>query len=265
MEKLEKLIQIRRKIAFLVFSTEVGAIEFLNKIQINEPDFRQVLKIIKKLREDEKYKETLKEIDKLLNEYKQIKEQIIEENKSLINKAVEKYAKSEYLRDDIYSSALKGFSEAIDRFDYNKGSFIQYAKKYIKGNILEDIKKLNDNKLISLETPINIEDKENEEITLGDIIEDKSSNTCEKAMKELLKEEIDQILKSNILDERKRYVISSYFGIYNDKKTLKEIGKELGGISKQRVGKIKKRALNKLIKNPKIRNKLAKFRNSLFT
>jgi RNA polymerase primary sigma factor len=51
----------------------------------------------------------------------------------------------------------------------------------------------------------------------------------------------------DILDDRERFIIESYFGLKGDAKTLEDIGEEIGcGLTKERVRQIKDKALRKL-------------------
>ncbi len=94
---------------------------------------------------------------------------------------------------------------------------------------------------VSLETPIG----EEEDSKLGDFIEDSTVQApSEEAVHQLLKEQIEDVLKS--LTEREQRVIRLRFGLSDGQsRTLGEVGKELS-VTRERVRQIEAKALGKL-------------------
>ena len=94
---------------------------------------------------------------------------------------------------------------------------------------------------VSLETPIG----EEEDSKLGDFIEDSTVQApSEEAVHQLLKEQIEDVLKS--LTEREQRVIRLRFGLSDGQsRTLEEVGKELS-VTRERVRQIEAKALGKL-------------------
>ncbi|MBI2858174.1 MAG: RNA polymerase sigma factor RpoD [Chloroflexi bacterium] len=94
---------------------------------------------------------------------------------------------------------------------------------------------------MSLETPIG----EEEDSHLGDFIEDRSTpSPVDSASRELLKEQIDEVLTT--LDARERKVIRLRFGLEDEKaRTLDEVGREFG-LTRERIRQIEAKALRKL-------------------
>lgn len=86
---------------------------------------------------------------------------------------------------------------------------------------------------------------EQEENTLGDIIEDqRERGPVEVADQHLLREEIHKILSQLTL--RERQVIELRFGLLDDNDyTLEEVGKKLK-VTRERVRQIEERAIRKL-------------------
>jgi RNA polymerase primary sigma factor len=94
---------------------------------------------------------------------------------------------------------------------------------------------------VSLETPIG----EEEDSKLGDFIEDSTLEApSEEAVHQLLKEQIEDVLKS--LTEREQRVIRLRFGLSDGQsRTLEEVGKELS-VTRERIRQIEAKALRKL-------------------
>ncbi len=94
---------------------------------------------------------------------------------------------------------------------------------------------------VSLETPIGEEDDSH----LGDFIEDKQVlSPDEYATKELLKDEINEVL--SLLNARERKVLQLRFGLIDGRqRTLEEVGKEFN-VTRERIRQIEAKALRKL-------------------
>ncbi|HEX2986925.1 MAG TPA: sigma-70 family RNA polymerase sigma factor, partial [Chloroflexota bacterium] len=94
---------------------------------------------------------------------------------------------------------------------------------------------------VSLETPIG----EEEDSHLGDFIEDQSALApAEAASHQLLKEQVDDVLRS--LTHRERRVLQLRFGLDDGRqRTLEEVGREFG-VTRERIRQIEAKALRKL-------------------
>ncbi len=110
---------------------------------------------------------------------------------------------------------------------------------------------------VSLETPIGEEDDSH----LGDFIEDKHAiSPDEYASKELLKDEINNVLST--LTERERKVLQLRFGLIDGRqRTLEEVGKEFN-VTRERIRQIEAKALRKL-KHPTKSKRLKDFVDKL--
>lgn len=102
----------------------------------------------------------------------------------------------------------------------------------------------------SLESPVGDE----EDSRLGDFIHDTSAPTLfDTASRELLKEQVDQVLST--LSDRERRVLEERFGLKDGKsKTLEEVGK-MFQVTRERIRQIEAKALRKL-RHPSRGNKL---------
>lgn len=102
----------------------------------------------------------------------------------------------------------------------------------------------------SLESPVGDE----EDSRLGDFIHDASAPTLfDAASRELLKEQVDQVLAT--LSDRERRVLEERFGLKDGRpKTLEEVGK-MFAVTRERIRQIEAKALRKL-RHPSRGNKL---------
>jgi RNA polymerase primary sigma factor len=102
----------------------------------------------------------------------------------------------------------------------------------------------------SLEAPVGDE----EDSRLGDFIHDSSAPTLfDSASRELLKEQVDQVLAT--LSDRERRVLEERFGLKDGRpKTLEEVGR-MFAVTRERIRQIEAKALRKL-RHPSRGNKL---------
>ena len=108
---------------------------------------------------------------------------------------------------------------------------------------------------ISLETPVGSE----EDSELGDFVEDdKFANPYDATTGVLLKEQLDEVLKT--LNEREEMVLRYRYGLDDgSQKTLEEVGK-IFNVTRERIRQIEVKALRKL-RHPSRRKKLEDYRS----
>ena len=108
---------------------------------------------------------------------------------------------------------------------------------------------------ISLETPVGSE----EDSELGDFVEDdKFSNPYDVTTRVLLKEQLNDVLKT--LNEREEMVLRYRYGLDDgSQKTLEEVGK-IFNVTRERIRQIEVKALRKL-RHPSRRKKLEDYRS----
>ena len=108
---------------------------------------------------------------------------------------------------------------------------------------------------ISLETPVGSE----EDSELGDFVEDdKFLNPYDATTRVLLKEQLDEVLKT--LNEREEMVLRYRYGLDDGSpKTLEEVGK-IFNVTRERIRQIEGKALRKL-RHPSRRKKLEDYRS----
>ena len=107
---------------------------------------------------------------------------------------------------------------------------------------------------ISLETPVGSE----EDSELGDFVEDdKFANPYDATTRVLLKEQLDEVLKT--LNDREEMVLRYRYGLDDgSQKTLEEVGK-IFNVTRERIRQIEVKALRKL-RHPSRRKKLEDYR-----
>ena len=107
---------------------------------------------------------------------------------------------------------------------------------------------------ISLETPVGSE----EDSELGDFVEDdKFANPYDATTRVLLKEQLDEVLKT--LNEREEMVLRYRYGLDDgSQKTLEEVGK-IFNVTRERIRQIEVKALRKL-RHPSRKKKLEDFK-----
>lgn len=174
------------------------------------------------------------------------RDKLIVHNLRLVAHIVKKYNILDKETDDMISIGTVGLIKAIDTFDYKKGvRLATYASRCIDNELLMMLrgnKKLG--KEVFLYDPIG-SDREGNEISLLDIIEDEEVDIVEKiALDDDVK--IVKKLIEEVLTERERKIICLRYGLGNQKEvTQREIAGRLE-ISRSYVSRIEKKALKKL-------------------
>jgi len=176
---------------------------------------------------------------------------LIERNLRLVAHIVKKYSSIGNDNDDLISIGTIGLIKAISTFDHNKGTRLAtYAARCIENEILMNIRSRKKIKSeVSLQDPIGV-DKEGNEISLMDVIEnDENSITEEVELKLQIKKLYSKM--NFVLKSREKKVIELRYGLFNGiSKTQREIAKMLG-ISRSYVSRIEKKAIKKLSKELK--------------
>lgn len=180
------------------------------------------------------------------------KNEILESNLRFVFDIARHYTGRGVPISELISDGNMGLLRAIEKFDESKDvKFISYAVWWIRQAMLESIKKKNAINFVEIEPNTDndasmdkklIEDDEDDVSFNNDF----SNENDEKEMEIKIEQKNIVIKLLNVLDERERDVIESYYGI-NDKKelTLTDIGKKYN-LSSERVRQIKKKGLMKL-------------------
>lgn len=180
------------------------------------------------------------------------KNEILESNLRFVFDIARHYTGRGVPISELISDGNMGLLKAIDKFDESKDvKFISYAVWWIRQAMLESIKKKNAINFVEIE-PNTDNDVSMDKKLIEDDEDDVSfnndfSNENDEKESEIKIGQKNIVIKLlNVLDERERDVIESYYGI-NDKKelTLTDIGKKYN-LSSERVRQIKKKGLMKL-------------------
>ena len=180
------------------------------------------------------------------------KNEILESNLRFVFDIARHYTGRGVPISELISDGNMGLLRAIEKFDESKDvKFISYAVWWIRQAMLESIKKKNAINFVEIE-PNTDNDASMDKKLIEDDEDDVSfnndfSNENDEKEREIKIEQKNIVIKLlNVLDERERDVIESYYGI-NDKKelTLTDIGKKYN-LSSERVRQIKKKGLMKL-------------------
>lgn len=180
------------------------------------------------------------------------KNEILEANLRFVFDIAKHYTGRGVPISELISDGNMGLLRAIEKFDESKDvKFISYAVWWIRQAMLESIKRRNAINFVEIEPNTDndvsmdkklIEDDEDDTYFNNDF----SNENDEKESEIKIGQKNIVIKLLNVLDERERDVIESYYGI-NDKKelTLTDIGKKYN-LSSERVRQIKKKGLMKL-------------------
>ena len=198
------------------------------------------------------------EEEKYVNLYKNGDENarniLIEHNLRLVAHIVKKYDHNKTDVDDLISIGTIGLIKGVDSYSFKKGTRLTtYAAKCIENEILMHYRSdKKNNKNISLNESIGF-DKDGNEITFLDILKTPKPDYAGDIQ---TKDNIKDMQKYfNVLNEREKEIIIRRYGLNNkDEETQKEIAKNLG-ISRSYVSRIEKRALTKILREFRMRNK----------
>lgn len=171
---------------------------------------------------------------------------LVEKNLRLVAHIVKKYAASGRDTDELIAIGIVGLVKAVNTFKLERGNRLgTYAARCIDNELLMMLRterKLN--REISLYEPIGT-DKEGNEISFIDVVEDTSEDVVESMM---LSERIRKMYHAmdEVLTEREREILYKRYGLQGCREvTQREIGQHLG-ISRSYVSRIEKKALEKL-------------------
>lgn len=170
---------------------------------------------------------------------------LIEHNLRLVAHIVKKYDARPEEAEDLISIGTMGLIKAINGFDQDKGTRLAtFAARCIENEILmyfRSLKKRRSEK--SLHEPIGV-DREGNEMTFIDVLDDDAKNVAEQVDQRLEEESLVKGVRR--LEERERAVLVWRYGLGGHSRlTQREISKHLR-ISRSYVSRIERRAKEKV-------------------
>lgn len=185
-------------------------------------------------------------IAKMKNGDEESRNILIERNLRLVAHISKKYSTTNIDQDDLISIGSIGLIKAINSFDNNKNiRLATYAARCIDNEILMFIRT---NKKTKAEVFLNEsigKDKDDNEITLLDVIEQEETSIDEEIDLKFKIRELYNKMKQ-VLKDREIDILNLRFGLNGKKpKTQHEIASMLG-ISRSYVSRIETKAINKL-------------------
>lgn len=173
------------------------------------------------------------------------REKLVSHNMRLVVHIAKKYVDS-LDSSDMVSIGSIGLLKAIDTFRWDKGTqFATYAARCIENEILMAIRSNKKHKVcVSLTSAIGA-DKEGNEITLMETLEEPDGDVALRAEKRESARELRKILRK-VLDEREYVIVKYRYGLDGaEVLPQREIAKKLG-ISRSYISRIETRVLQKL-------------------
>lgn len=191
--------------------------------------------------------EEAKAVKEMLEGSLDARNKLIEHNLRLVAHIVKKFETGDNMTDDLISIGTIGLIKGIDTYKNNKKTKITtYAARCIQNEILMYFRanqKRNNDVLLSDSIGY---DKEGNEISLVDVLEDKTEDYIELINAKDNVKFLQKYLK--LLSQREKEIIIKRYGLGGLKEqTQKEIAQEMH-ISRSYVSRIEKRALTKILK-----------------
>lgn len=173
---------------------------------------------------------------------------LIERNLRLVAHVSKKYSSTNIEQDDLISIGTIGLIKGINSFDMEKNiRLATYVARCIENEILMFLRTSKKTKAeVYLNEPIG-KDKDDNEITLLEILENDDRSIDEEIDVKLKTKRLFEKMKE-VLKDREKLILELRYGLNGKKpKTQNEIAKNLG-ISRSYVSRIETKAINKLAK-----------------
>lgn len=183
----------------------------------------------------------------MANERQNIRrDELIEKNMGYVVTLARQYSCELLTTEDLISEGSIGIIKAAEKYDPSRGKpFVTFAAPYIRHSIEEAIRRVTgDVSVVSTDESLPVGSKNN--YTLLNVLEDKDAPRADLVFEQnALSDDLVQVI--DVLNEREQAVIRGCFGVDGERKTMAEIGVELG-LKRERVRQIRDKALRKLRK-----------------
>lgn len=148
--------------------------------------------------------------------------------------------------EDLVSEGSIGLIKAAGKYDPERGKpFVTFAAPYIRRSIEDAIRRIT-GEVPVLSTDESLPIGSNNNYTLLNVLEDKDAPQADRQLEQVTLTD-DLVRAIDILNEREQAVIKGCFGVNGERKTMAEIGEELG-MKRERVRQIRNKALRKMRK-----------------
>jgi RNA polymerase sigma factor, sigma-70 family len=174
------------------------------------------------------------------------RDELVTKNMGYVITLARQYSNELLSTNDLINEGSIGLIKAAEKFDPSRGKpFVTFAAPYIRHSIEEAIRK------VTGETPVfstdeNLPVGSNNNYTLLNVLEDKDAPKADLVMEQASLSD-DLVRAFDVLNEREKAVVQGFFGIEGERKTMAEIGEELG-LKRERVRQIRNQAVKKLKK-----------------
>lgn len=172
--------------------------------------------------------------------------ELIVKNMGYVVTLARQYSSEILTTNDLVSEGSIGLIKAAEKYDPSRGKpFVTFAAPYIRHYIEEAIRRMT-GEMPVVSTDESLPVGSNNNYTLLNVLEDKDAPQADLALESASLSD-DLIRAINILNEREQAVIKQFFGIGCERKTMAEIGVDLG-LKRERVRQIRDKAVRKLHK-----------------
>lgn len=174
------------------------------------------------------------------------RDELVTKNMGYVITLARQYSCELLSTNDLISEGSIGLIKAAEKFDPSRGKpFVTFAAPYIRHSIEEAIRKVTGETPV-LSTDENLPVGSNNNYTLLNVLEDKDAPKADLVMEQASLSD-DLVRAIDVLNEREKAVVQGFFGIEGERKTMAEIGEELG-LKRERVRQIRNQAVRKLKK-----------------
>ncbi len=174
------------------------------------------------------------------------RDELVTKNMGYVITLARQYSNELLSTNDLISEGSIGLIKAAEKFDPSRGKpFVTFAAPYIRHSIEEAIRKVTGETPV-LSTDENLPVGSNNNYTLLNVLEDKDAPKADLVMEQASLSD-DLVRAIDVLNEREKAVVQGFFGIEGERKTMAEIGEELG-LKRERVRQIRNQAVKKLKK-----------------
>lgn len=186
------------------------------------------------------------QMDKMNQKKEDHRNELINNNMGYVVTLARQYRHELLSTEDLVSEGSIGLIKAAEKYDPSRGKpFVTFAAPYIRHSIEEAIRKVTGEiPVLSTDESLPVGSKNN--YTLLNVLEDKDATKADVILEHTSLSD-DLIRTIVLLNEREQAIVKSFFGVDSERKTMAEIGIELG-LKRERVRQIRDKALRKMRK-----------------